>query len=306
MTALLEIENLHTEIRLRRSVVHALAGVSLTVEAGECLGIVGESGCGKTMTALSIMRLLPGGGRITAGRITVDGTNITALPEDRMRDVRGNLVGMVFQDPLTSLNPTKTIGDQIAESVRLHRGAGQAGRAGPRGGGARAGRHAPSRRAGGQLPAPAVRRHAAARDDRHGAGLRAQAADRRRADHRAGRHHRQADPGADRRPARQAGDGGHPGHPRPGRHRRPCRPGRGHVRRAGGGNRRHHGAVRRPAPPVHRGAVRGAAGKRGPGWSAGCTTSRASRRTSPPRRPAVRSRRAAATPGTPAATASRT
>ena len=125
MTALLEIENLHTEIRLRRSVVHALAGVSLTVEAGECLGIVGESGCGKTMTALSIMRLLPGGGRITAGRITVDGTNITALPEDRMRDVRGNLVGMVFQDPLTSLNPTKTIGDQIAESVRLHRGAGR-------------------------------------------------------------------------------------------------------------------------------------------------------------------------------------
>ena len=125
MTALLEIENLHTEIRLRRSVVHAIAGVSLTVEAGECLGIVGESGCGKTMTALSIMRLLPGGGHITAGRITVDGTNITALPEDKMQDVRGNLVGMVFQDPLTSLNPTKTIGDQIAESVRLHRGAGR-------------------------------------------------------------------------------------------------------------------------------------------------------------------------------------
>ena len=125
MTALLEIENLRTEIRLRRSVVHALAGVSLTVEAGECLGIVGESGCGKTMTALSIMRLLPGGGHITAGRITVDGTNITALPEDKMQDVRGNLVGMVFQDPLTSLNPTKTIGDQIAESVRLHRGAGR-------------------------------------------------------------------------------------------------------------------------------------------------------------------------------------
>ena len=124
MTALLEIENLHTEIRLRRSVVHAIAGVSLTVEAGECLGIVGESGCGKTMTALSIMRLLPGGGHITAGRITVDGTNITALPEDKMQDVRGNLVGMVFQDPLTSLNPTKTIGDQIAESVLYsHRGA---------------------------------------------------------------------------------------------------------------------------------------------------------------------------------------
>ena len=123
MTPLLEIEDLHTEIRLRRSVVHAIDGVSLSVEAGECLGIVGESGCGKTMTALSVMRLLPGGGHITSGRITVDGTSITALPEDKMLHVRGNLVGMVFQDPLTSLNPTMTIGDQIAESVRLHRGA---------------------------------------------------------------------------------------------------------------------------------------------------------------------------------------
>ena len=125
MTALLEIEDLHTEIRLRRSVVRAVNGVSLTLEAGECLGIVGESGSGKTMTALSVMRLLPAGGHTTSGRITVDGTNVAALPEDKMRDVRGNLVGMVFQDPLTSLNPTMTIGDQIAESVRLHRRAGR-------------------------------------------------------------------------------------------------------------------------------------------------------------------------------------
>ena len=122
MTALLEITDLHTEIRLRSSVVHAVDGVSLELKAGECLGLVGESGCGKTMTALSIMRLLPGGGRITGGRITVDGTNIAALRENEMQAVRGNLVGMVFQDPLTSLNPTMTIGDQIAESVRLHRG----------------------------------------------------------------------------------------------------------------------------------------------------------------------------------------
>ena len=125
MTSLLEIEDLHTEIRLRRSVVRAVDGVSLTVEAGECLGLVGESGCGKTMTALSIMRLLPAGGRTTSGRITVDGTNVAALPEDKMREVRGNLIGMVFQDPLTSLNPTMTIGDQIAESVRLHRPVGR-------------------------------------------------------------------------------------------------------------------------------------------------------------------------------------
>jgi peptide/nickel transport system ATP-binding protein len=122
MTALLTIDNLQTQIRLRRSVVHAIDGVSLSVQAGECLGIVGESGCGKTMTALSVMRLLPGGGEITGGTITLDGTELTALNDDRMRHVRGNQVGMVFQDPLASLNPTMTIGDQIAESVRLHRG----------------------------------------------------------------------------------------------------------------------------------------------------------------------------------------
>jgi peptide/nickel transport system ATP-binding protein len=126
MTALVEIEDLHTEIKLRRSVVHAIDGVSLSVAAGECLGIVGESGSGKTMTALSIMRLLPGGGAITRGRISLAGTEITALAEEQMQQVRGNAVGMVFQDPLTSLNPTMTIGDQIAESVRLHRGASKA------------------------------------------------------------------------------------------------------------------------------------------------------------------------------------
>ena len=126
MTALVEIEDLHTEIKLRRSVVHAIDGVSLSVAAGECLGIVGESGSGKTMTALSVMRLLPGGGTITGGRISLADTEITALTEEQMQRVRGNAVGMVFQDPLTSLNPTMTIGDQIAESVRLHRGASKA------------------------------------------------------------------------------------------------------------------------------------------------------------------------------------
>ncbi len=123
MAPLLDIRDLHTEIRLRRATVHAIDGVSLAVDPGECLGIVGESGSGKTMTALSIMRLLPGGGHITGGQIFVDGTDIAGLSEDKMDQVRGNLIGMIFQDPLTSLNPTWTIGDQIAESVRLHRGA---------------------------------------------------------------------------------------------------------------------------------------------------------------------------------------
>ena len=123
MAPLLQIEDLHTEIRLRSATVYALDGVSLTVEAGECLGIVGESGCGKTMTALSIMQLLPPGGHITSGQIVLGGQVISSLNDDDMRHVRGNEVGMIFQDPMTSLNPTMTIGDQIAETVRLHRGA---------------------------------------------------------------------------------------------------------------------------------------------------------------------------------------
>jgi peptide/nickel transport system ATP-binding protein len=126
LAPLLSIEDLHTQIRLRRATVHAIDGVSLSVAPGECLGIVGESGCGKTMTALSVMRLLPTGGEITGGRIVLDGTDIAALSESAMEEVRGNQIGMIFQDPLTSLNPTMTIGDQIAESVRLHRGASKA------------------------------------------------------------------------------------------------------------------------------------------------------------------------------------
>jgi peptide/nickel transport system ATP-binding protein len=119
---ILEITDLRTEIRLRKGTVHAVDGISLTVAPGECLGIVGESGCGKSMTALSVMRLLPSGGHIAGGGIVLDGTDITALSEEQMEKIRGNVAGMVFQDPMTSLNPTMKIGDQIAESVRVHRG----------------------------------------------------------------------------------------------------------------------------------------------------------------------------------------
>src|SRR6516162_4018052 len=126
MAHLLELDGLRTEIRLRRAVVHALDGVSLTVDPGECLGIVGESGCGKTMTALSIMRLLPPGGHIVGGKVLLDGREISSLSDNDMRHVRGNEIGMIFQDPMTSLNPTMTVGDQIAETVVLHRGANAA------------------------------------------------------------------------------------------------------------------------------------------------------------------------------------
>ncbi len=122
MAPLLEITDLRTEIRLKQGVVHAVDGVTIHVETGETLGIVGESGCGKTMTALSIMQLLPTGGHITSGSITLSGQEISSFSVDDMRRIRGNEIGMIFQDPLTSLNPTMTVGRQIAEAVKLHRG----------------------------------------------------------------------------------------------------------------------------------------------------------------------------------------
>ncbi|WP_030992283.1 ABC transporter ATP-binding protein [Streptomyces sp. NRRL S-1813] len=119
--SLLRIEDLHVEIAGRGRTVRALDGIDLDLAPGEALGIVGESGCGKTMTALSVLGLLPPGGRITQGRILLGGTDLAAAPEPALRKVRGNTVGMVFQDPLTSLNPTLTIGAQVAEPLLLHR-----------------------------------------------------------------------------------------------------------------------------------------------------------------------------------------
>jgi peptide/nickel transport system ATP-binding protein len=119
--ALLEITDLRTEIQLKSSVVRAVDGVTLQVEEGETLGVVGESGCGKTMTALTIMRLLPNGGRIAAGSVKLAGRELTGLEPEEMRKIRGDEIGMIFQDPLSSLNPTHTVGQQIAEAVLLHR-----------------------------------------------------------------------------------------------------------------------------------------------------------------------------------------
>jgi peptide/nickel transport system ATP-binding protein len=123
VACLLEIRDLRTEIRLRRSTVEAVSGIGMTIEPGETVGLVGESGCGKSMTGLSVMRLLPPGGRITAGSIKLSGQEITRLSEAEMRRIRGNEVAMVFQDPMTSLNPTMPVGRQIAEAVRTHKGA---------------------------------------------------------------------------------------------------------------------------------------------------------------------------------------
>jgi peptide/nickel transport system ATP-binding protein len=121
MAPLLQIEDLRTDIKLKHATVHAVDGISLHVSPGETLGIVGESGCGKTMTALSIMNLLPTGGRIAGGSIRLEDTEISQLSDEKLRRIRGNEIGMIFQDPLTSLNPTMTVGKQIAEAVLLHR-----------------------------------------------------------------------------------------------------------------------------------------------------------------------------------------
>jgi peptide/nickel transport system ATP-binding protein len=118
---LLVVEDLRTDIRLRRSTVHAVDGVSFSLQAGETLGLVGESGCGKTMTALSLMGLLPHGGEVVGGSIRLEGRELVGAGEATMRSLRGNAMGMVFQDPLTSLNPTMTVGAQISEAIRLHR-----------------------------------------------------------------------------------------------------------------------------------------------------------------------------------------
>jgi oligopeptide/dipeptide ABC transporter ATP-binding protein len=123
---LLEVDGLCTEIRMRRATVQAVDGVSLVIKRGETVGLVGESGCGKSVTGMSIMRLLPRGGTIVSGSVRLDGRDITAVSDTEMRRIRGNDVAMVFQDPLTALNPTMTIGDQIAEPVRIHMNASRA------------------------------------------------------------------------------------------------------------------------------------------------------------------------------------
>jgi peptide/nickel transport system ATP-binding protein len=120
---ILSVENLQVEFDTRDGVARVIHDLSFDIRSGETLGIVGESGCGKSMTALAIMRLIPSPpGRISAGTIRLEGEDLVAASEVRMREVRGNDVSMIFQEPMTSLNPVYTIGEQIAEAVRLHEG----------------------------------------------------------------------------------------------------------------------------------------------------------------------------------------
>jgi oligopeptide transport system ATP-binding protein len=128
---ILEVQNLVTEFRLSSGVIRAVDDVSFSLEKGKVLGIVGESGCGKTVTALSILRLVDDPGKIVSGKILLDpegesgGVDLLQLPEKEMLHIRGNKIAMIFQEPMTSLNPVYTVGDQIMEAILLHQGLGK-------------------------------------------------------------------------------------------------------------------------------------------------------------------------------------
>ena len=181
--------------------VKALNGVSFSMNQGDVLGIVGESGSGKSVTAYSIMGLTAYPGKLVGGTVWFNGHQIDKMTEKEFRKIRGNEVSIIFQDPMTSLNPVYTIGNQIVEVILLHTKKTKK-EAWER---ARellelVGINEPERRPE-AVPARTVRRYAPARHDRYCLGLRAEAADRRRADDRAGRYDPSADFGTDERPA---------------------------------------------------------------------------------------------------------
>jgi len=122
MAPLLELRDLCASFFMEDGEVQVLNHVSFSIEKGETAGLVGESGCGKSVTALAIMRLITRPGQITGGQILFDGQDLMALPESEMRKIRGNNIAMIFQEPMTSLNPVFTVGEQIAEAIRLHQG----------------------------------------------------------------------------------------------------------------------------------------------------------------------------------------
>jgi peptide/nickel transport system ATP-binding protein len=130
MPPLVDIQNLRTWFYTDEGVVRAVDDVSLTIPRGKTLGLVGESGCGKSVTALSVMRLVSSPGRIAGGKIVMHGNGspvvLSEIPEPEMRRIRGEKISMIFQEPMTSLNPVFTIGDQIGEAIRLHQGVNKA------------------------------------------------------------------------------------------------------------------------------------------------------------------------------------
>ena len=125
MASLLSVENLQVQFQTKKGINTAVDGVSFSIEKGRILGIVGESGCGKSVTSMSILQLLSSNARISGGSIKLDGKELVGLPEKEMCKIRGNDIAMIFQDPMTALNPTLTIGNQLMEPIMLHQNCGK-------------------------------------------------------------------------------------------------------------------------------------------------------------------------------------
>ena len=266
---LLDVEDIHVEFDTLDGIVRAVDGVSFSAYPGQTLGVVGESGCGKSVTALAIMRLIDRPGRISSGRIRFD----TATPRadrrgdagDPRRPDRDDLPGAddVAQPRLHGRGPDRGDDHPAPGPVQV---AGDEAGGGDAGAGPHPRRHPQARR----LPAPHVRGHAPAGHDRHGPQLQPQAADRRRAHHRPGRDHPGSGAGPPPRPPARGRHVGDADHPRPRRRRRDVRRGGGHVRRRGRRAIADRTAAQEPAAPLRRGPAQvGPPAGHDPGGEAG-------------------------------------
>ena len=176
---LMQVRDLKTYFHTEAGIAKAVDGVSFEIFPGEVVGLVGESGSGKSVTALSILRLIPNPpGDIVGGSIVFKGRDLLKLSWDEIRDVRGKEISMIFQEPMTSLNPVFTIGMQVMEAILGHEHVSKQEAFRARCADAGTGRHSRSGFANARLSAAVFRRHAAARDDCHGAGLQSIAANR--------------------------------------------------------------------------------------------------------------------------------
>ena len=195
---LLDIRDLSITFDTPEGRARAVEGVDLTIAAGESLGLVGESGCGKSVTSLSILGLIPSPpGRVGPAVIRFEDRNLLDLDPEELQKDRGREISMIFQEPMTSLNPVLPIGRQVAEPLVIHQGLSRPQALASCGGLARPGEDPGGPAAARRLSPPVVRRHAAARDDRHGHGVRTEASDRRRTHDGPRCHHPGPDPEPD-------------------------------------------------------------------------------------------------------------